>query len=151
MKVDKQAIRELAELLIETGLTEIEVEDDGSKVRVSRNAGPVAAQYALAPNFPMGDPGTPQRASMDIPSTAATDRAGAVKSPMVGTAYLSPEPGAGAFAPVGKAVKAGDTLLIIEAMKVMNPIKADKAGVVKEVFVTDGQPVEFGDALVVIG
>ncbi|HEY8964749.1 MAG TPA: biotin/lipoyl-containing protein, partial [Alphaproteobacteria bacterium] len=102
--------------------------------------------------FPISDPGNRMPATMDIahPAPASAAHPGAVTSPMVGTAYLSAEPGKPAFAPVGATVKAGDTLLIIEAMKVMNPIKADKGGKVVQVLVGDAQPVEFGEVLLVI-
>jgi acetyl-CoA carboxylase biotin carboxyl carrier protein len=149
MKIDKQAIRTLADLLEETGLVEIEVADEGQKIRVSR------ASAAVAHAFPITDPGQPLRANTaqphNIPTPVASgDQPGLVKSPMVGTVYLCPEPGAEAFAPVGKTVKPGDTLLIIEAMKVMNAIKADKAGVVQAVLAVDGKPVEFGDPLILV-
>lgn len=148
MKINKDAIRELAELLEETGLSEIEVADGDQSIRVNKGGTMVAgAPMAAAPAMPT-DPSIPQQANTSAPAGAIP--VGAVTSPMVGTAYLQPEPGAPSFVSAGDSVKAGDTLLIIEAMKVMNPIKADKAGTVTEVLVTDGQPVEFGDALVVI-
>ncbi len=149
MKIDKDAIRELADLLNETGLTEIEVAEDDRMIRVSRAAAGVTAAIAPSPVFPITDPGTPGMPSL-APAAANASHPGAVTSPMVGTAYLSPEPGAAPFAGKGKTVKAGDTLLIIEAMKVMNPIKAEKGGTVTQVLIEDGQPVEFGDVLVVI-
>lgn len=148
MKIDKDAIRELAQLLDETNLTEIEVEEDDRKIRVSRASS--AASYA-APAFPISDPAAPQQASHAIAAApASASHPGAVLSPMVGTAYLAAEPGTPPFAAVGTTVKAGDTLLIIEAMKVMNPIKAEKGGVVKQVLVSDAQPVEFGEVLLII-
>jgi acetyl-CoA carboxylase biotin carboxyl carrier protein len=150
MKIDKAAIRQLAELLDETGLTEIEVGEGDSVIRVSRGGGVVASAPVQA--FPISDPGDRLPATMDIahPAPASAAHPGAVTSPMVGTAYLSAEPGKPAFAPVGAKVKPGDTLVIIEAMKVMNPIKADKAGTVTQVLVGDAQPVEFGEVLLVI-
>ena len=148
MNIDSELVRELAELLIETGLTEIEVEDGDRKVKLSRAASvtqfaaPVAAAApaaATAPAAPAADP---------VP--AAVDP-GAIKSPMVGTAYLSPEPGSDPFITVGAQVKAGQTLLIVEAMKVMNPITAPAAGTVKAILVDNADPVEFDQPLVVIG
>lgn len=149
MKIDKAAIRELAELLDETNLTEIEVEEGDRKIRVSRAA--MAAAVAAAPAFPISDPAAPLPASHSVPAApVSAAHPGAVVSPMVGTAYMAAEPGKPPFAEVGKTVKAGDTLLIIEAMKVMNPIKAEKGGVVKQVLVSDAQPVEFGEVLFII-
>jgi acetyl-CoA carboxylase biotin carboxyl carrier protein len=145
MRVDTDLIRELAELLSANELTEIEVEDGDRKIKVRRDAAPVvaAAPAAMAPPAPAAAPSI---------APAAEEVAGhAVKSPMVGTAFLSPEPGAKPFVAVGAPVKAGDTLLIIEAMKVMNPITAPATGVVTQVLVSDGQPVEFDQPLVVIG
>ena len=148
MNIDSALVRELAELLAETGLTEIEVEDGERKIKVARQAAPVAAYQ------PMPAP-APAPAAAAAPATAPAapapaDDPNAVKSPMVGTCYLSPEPGAAAFVSVGQQVKAGDTLLIIEAMKVMNPITAPGAGTVKAILVDNGQPVEFDQPLVVI-
>ncbi|MBU6234763.1 MAG: acetyl-CoA carboxylase biotin carboxyl carrier protein [Alphaproteobacteria bacterium] len=152
MNFDKEAIRELAELLNETSLTEIEVADGDRKIRVARTATTVAHMpMAAAPVFPITDPGAPQQATHNIAHpVSAANHPGAVISPMVGTAYLSPEPGKPPFAAVGQKVKAGDTLLIIEAMKVMNPIKAEKGGTVTQVLLEDARPVEFGDVLMVI-
>ena len=145
MRVDSALLRELAELLAANDLSEIEVEDGDRKIKVRRDAAPVMA-YAPAP----------QAAPAPAPAAAAqtTEAAppvDAVKSPMVGTVFLSPEPGAAAFVSPGQAVKEGDTLMIIEAMKVMNPILAPKAGTVRQVMVSDAQPVEFDQPLVVIG
>jgi acetyl-CoA carboxylase biotin carboxyl carrier protein len=141
-KIDEEAIRKLAKLLDETKLTEIEISDEEDRsIRVSRGTtGVVAAAPALA-----AAPAVAGAAPI-----AGADHPNAVKSPMVGTVYMSASPGAPAFIESGKAVKQGDTLLIVEAMKVMNPIKAPKAGMVKDILVGDGQPVEFGQALVVI-
>jgi acetyl-CoA carboxylase biotin carboxyl carrier protein len=133
-------VRELAQLLKETGLTEIEIEHNGARIRVSRGAAPVAAAPALAPVAP-----APVAAA--VPSGPP---AGAVPSPMVGTVYLSPEPGKPAFISVGKSVKEGDTLFIVEAMKTMNAITAPKSGTVLEICVADSTPVEFGQTLCVI-
>jgi acetyl-CoA carboxylase biotin carboxyl carrier protein len=150
MAIDGKLVRELAELLAETGLSEIEVEDGERKIRVARQltAAPVA-QVAVAAPAPAAAPAA--AAAPTAPAAApADDHANAVKSPMVGTCYLAAEPGAPNFASVGQTVKAGDTLLIIEAMKVMNPITAPAAGVVKAILVENAQPVEFDQPLVVI-
>ena len=149
MRVDTALIKELAELLSANELTEIEVEDGDRKIRVKRDAAPVMA-YAPAPAMAAAPaPAAPAAAPVAdaAPAAAPVD---AVKSPMVGTAYLSSEPGAKPFIAVGASVKQGDTLLIIEAMKVMNPIQAPKAGKVTQILVGDSQPVEFDQPLVVI-
>jgi acetyl-CoA carboxylase biotin carboxyl carrier protein len=140
--VDAAAVRELAELLKETGLTEIEIEHNGARIRVSRSSGIAAAAPAAAP--------APAAAAQAPAPVSSGPAAGAVPSPMVGTVYLSPEPGKPAFISVGKTVKEGDTLFIIEAMKTMNAIAAPRGGTVKEISVTDGTPVEFGQTLCVI-
>jgi acetyl-CoA carboxylase biotin carboxyl carrier protein len=149
MQVDPALVRQLAELLDETKLTEIEVQDGERRIRVARKAAqimasaPVAASYAPAPIAT-----TPAAAA---PAAApVSDTANALKSPMVGTVYLFPEPGAKPFINVGDTVKEGQTLLIIEAMKVMNPIAATKAGKVSRICVDNGQPVEYDQPLVVI-
>lgn len=148
MKVDVNLVRELAEMLGDTGLSEIEVEDGDRKIRVSR-AAPAAAQVAYAP-APVAA-AAPAAAPVAAPAAAAPAvSANAVKSPMVGTAYLSPEPGADNFIAVGANVKEGDTLLIVEAMKVMNPITAPKSGTVSAILIDNAQPVEFDQPLVVI-
>ena len=148
MRVDGALLRELAELLSANELTEIEVEDGDRKIRVRREAAPVMA-YAPAP-APAPAPVAPVAAAAAEAALAPAAPIDAVKSPMVGTAYLSPEPGAKPFIAVGASVKQGDTLLIIEAMKVMNPITAPKAGKVAQILVGDSQPVEFDQPLVVI-
>jgi acetyl-CoA carboxylase biotin carboxyl carrier protein len=148
MKIDEKAIRQLAELLEETGLTEIEVAEGEQMIRV--NKGGVMGGHAVPAYAMPSDPTTPQRANTAPPSNVAGDHPGAVTSPMVGTAYLAPEPGAAPFVKKGDTVAAGDTLIIIEAMKVMNPIKASKGGTVAQVLVESGKPVEFGDVLMVI-
>lgn len=150
MKIDAKAIRELAELLDETGLNEIEIGEDQKMIRVSKGGG-VAMSVAGAPVSMPSDPTVPQPANTAMPSpVAGQGHPGAVTSPMVGTVYMAAEPGAAPFVSKGTTVKAGDTLMIVEAMKVMNPIKAEKAGTVTQVLVEDGQPVEFGDVLVTI-
>lgn len=147
MKIDQAAIKKLAKLLEETELNEIEVADGNEKIRVVKGgafvSAPMAAPVAVTPLPMSSDPAAPGLPNMGSPANAAT-------SPMVGTCYLQPEPGAPAFASKGQSVNVGDTLCIIEAMKVMNPIKADKSGVVKDVLVGDGQPVEFGEPLMII-
>ena len=146
--IDPKLVRKLADILTSTGLTEIEVEQDGLRIRVAREITVAAApaSYAVAP-APQYAPAAPAAAPV---VAAAPDRANAVKSPMVGTVYLKPSPEAAPFVKVGDKVTAGQTLLIVEAMKTMNPIPAPKAGTVIEIIVEDAQPVEFGEPLVVI-
>jgi acetyl-CoA carboxylase biotin carboxyl carrier protein len=139
--IDAEAVRELSALLKETGLTEIEIEHNGARIRVSRAAS--AAPVAAAP--------VAQAAPSAAPAAAAGPQAGAVTSPMVGTVYLSSEPGKPALVKVGQSVKEGDTLFIVEAMKTMNAIPAPKSGTVKEILVENGAPVEFGQALLILG
>ena len=148
MKVDIKLVRELAELLAETGLTEIQVEDGDRKIKVSRDLAPVAAPApaAAAPSAPSAPAAQPSAAPAEEVIAGET-----VKSPIVGTAFLSPQPGSDPFVAIGDTVKQGDTLLIIEAMKVMNPITAPSGGVVKKMLVADAQPVEFDQPLVIIG
>ncbi len=144
--VDPRLIRELAELLTETGLSEIEIDRGGMRIRVARGGGPQIA-LAAAPAAAAAAATAPQ------PATAEGDLSkhpGCVHSPMVGTAYLAPEPGAAAFIDVGTRVSQGQTLLIIEAMKTMNQIPAPKAGTVTRILVGNSQPVEFGEPLVII-
>ena len=140
MQVDTDLVRELAAMLNDTGLSEIEVEDGERKIRVSRTMTAVSAPMMAAPVAP------PAAAAPSAPAISAN----AMKSPMVGTAYLTPEPDAAPFVSVGQQVKAGDTVLIIEAMKVMNPIVAATSGTVTEILVESGQPVEFDQPLLVI-
>ena len=154
MSVDIELVRQLAQVLDDTQLTEIEVEDGDRKVRVARTvtAAPAPMAYAPAP-APLAAPAS-QPASAPVPAevgaSAPASTANAVKSPMVGTAYLAANPEAKNFVSVGQSVAAGDTLLIVEAMKVMNPITAPAAGTVKAVLVENGQPVEFDQPLVVV-
>ena len=152
MNIDTALVRELAELLNETGLTEIEVEDDDRKIRVSRGAVASAAPvYAAAPaSAAAAAPAPVAAAPSESAAPAGPDLANAVKSPMVGTCYLTPEPDAAPFIAVGKPVKEGDTLLIVEAMKVMNPITAPRSGTVTAILIDNAQPVEFDQPLVVI-
>ncbi|OYU37339.1 MAG: acetyl-CoA carboxylase, biotin carboxyl carrier protein [Novosphingobium sp. PASSN1] len=149
MAIDSALVRELAELLSDTGLSEIEVEDGTRKIRVARTltAAPVAT-YAPAP-MAAPAPAAAPAAAAEAPAAPAVD-ANALRSPMVGTAYLFPEPGAAPFITVGQTVKAGDTLLIVEAMKVMNPITAPAGGKITAILVENAQPVEFDQPLVVI-
>ncbi|MBC2664941.1 acetyl-CoA carboxylase biotin carboxyl carrier protein [Novosphingobium flavum] len=148
MNIDSKLVRELAKLLADTGLSEIEVEDGDRKIRVARQISAVAAApVAVAAPAPAAAP-VAAPAAEAAPKAAPID---AVKSPMVGTVYLSAEPGAAEFVSIGKTVKAGETLLIVEAMKVMNPITAPKAGTIQQILVENGQPVEFDQPLVVIG
>lgn len=139
--VDAALVRKMAELINETGLTELEYSEGEKRIRLTRGVIGVAAAPVMAAPAPVAAASTAAPALVDVD---------AVKSPMVGTAYLSPQPGSKPFAPIGHKVKVGDTLLIIEAMKVMNPIKAPKAGTVSQILVADAQPVEFGQPLVVI-
>jgi acetyl-CoA carboxylase biotin carboxyl carrier protein len=151
MRIDPALVRELAELLTENQLTEIEVEDGDRKIKVCRNPAPVFAGAAPAPASTAAV-APPTAAPRPAPAEAVEEVSGeTVKSPMVGTCFLSGQPGAAPFVEVGKAVRAGDTLLIVEAMKVMNPITAPNGGVVKKILVSDAQPVEFDQPLVVIG
>jgi acetyl-CoA carboxylase biotin carboxyl carrier protein len=146
MRVDADLIRQLADLLAEKDLSEIEVEDGDRRISVKRQLSQSVAASAPAPlaiNAPA--PAAPPPA--EAPASSA---AGTVKSPMVGTVYLSPEPGAAPFVAEGRTVNEGDTILIIEAMKVMNPIPAPRSGTIRQVCVQDAQPVEFDQALVII-
>jgi acetyl-CoA carboxylase biotin carboxyl carrier protein len=145
---DSALIRELALLLDETSLTEIEIERAGLRVRVARN---ISVTASMPSNFQPGI--SASSASASITPAAVADMAkhpGVVPSPMVGTAYWSPEPGAKPFIEVGSKVSAGQTLLIIEAMKTMNQIPSPRAGTVTQILIEDGQPVEFGEPLVII-
>jgi acetyl-CoA carboxylase biotin carboxyl carrier protein len=144
--VDEGLIRGLAELLNDTGLSEIEIEQKGLRIRIARNitmAAAVAAPYPAAAMPAIA-------AGAAAPAPSADNHPGTLKSPMVGTAYRAPEPGAPAFVEVGATVKQGQTVLIIEAMKTMNHIPAPKAGTVKAILVENGQPVEFGEPLMII-
>ena len=150
MKIDSNAIRQLAELLEETGLTEVEVADGDKAIRVSKGGSTIVTGAAMPTVSMSADPAAPQIPSMDAPSTVAKSHPGAVTSPMVGTVYMQSEPNAPSFVKKGDKVNSGDTLVIIEAMKVMNPIKAEKAGTVTQILIENGQPVEFGEVLMVI-
>ena len=146
-KDDSALIRELALLLDETSLTEIEIERAGLRVRVARNisiAAAMPASYQSAAPMPVGT------AAAAAVATDLSKHPGVVPSPMVGTAYWAPEPGAKPFIEVGSKVSAGQTLLIIEAMKTMNQIPSPHSGTVTQILIEDGQPVEFGEPLVII-
>jgi acetyl-CoA carboxylase biotin carboxyl carrier protein len=145
-----QMIRELAELLNDTGLSEIEIEKSGLKIRVARTITMNASAVPHAIAAPAAQPATPAPAPAAAPPSDPAKHPGAVKSPMVGTAYRAPEPGAAAFIEVGSRVAQGDTLLIIEAMKTMNQIPSPRAGTVASILFENGQPVEFGEPLVII-
>jgi acetyl-CoA carboxylase biotin carboxyl carrier protein len=147
-RIDPQMVRQLADILLETGLSEIEVEQQGLRIRVARELAPTThTVYASPPPVTAG-------LALQTPAQAAAEdllaRGEAVTSPMVGTTYLRPQPEAEPFVRVGDRVSAGQTLLIVEAMKTMNPIPAPRDGIVLAILVDDAQPVEFGEPLVVI-
>jgi acetyl-CoA carboxylase biotin carboxyl carrier protein len=149
LRVDTDAIRQLAEILQDTGLTEIEVSEKDSRIRVAR--APAVVQAAVAAPAPA------PAAAVAIPAAVApppvvdlAKHPGAVTSPMVGIAYLGPEPGSPVYVAIGQSVAAGQTLLLIEAMKTFNQIKAPKAGTVSQILITSGVPVEYGEVLMVI-
>lgn len=147
MLVDADAIRALADILTETGLTEIEVAEKDSRIRVARNAGGQVV-HAVGPA-----PAAAAPVAAPVPAAAPVDAAnhpGAVNSPMVGIAYLAPDPSAPPFVQEGQAVTAGQTLMLIEAMKTFNQIKAPRGGTLKRLLVSSGDPVEFGEALAII-
>ena len=147
LEIDESLVRKLALLLEETGLTELEFEAGQQRIRVTRGTAVVTTSMINSTPVPV------QGVSAPAPSSAALPEAppqNAVLSPMVGTAYVAPEPGSPPFVTVGSKVAKGDTLLIIEAMKVMNALHAQRAGAVVQIFVSDGMPVEFGQPLMVI-
>ncbi|MEM6413409.1 MAG: acetyl-CoA carboxylase biotin carboxyl carrier protein [Pseudomonadota bacterium] len=158
--IDVAWIRDLADVLNDTGLTEIEIEKGDVRIKVSKGATTIAATapQMIAPQIapamqqaaPTAAPTAPAAPSSPLALEKSASKQGAVASPMVGTIYLSPSPGAPAFIKVGDEVKEGQTLMIVEAMKTMNPVPAPKSGVVSDILVADAQPVEFGEALVVI-
>ncbi len=151
MTIDEKLVRQLADILAETGLTEIEVEEAGRKIRVARTVFPDFSKFpAPAAPTPAVAVSAPAPSPAAAAETPVADHAAALKSPMVGTVYLAPEPGADDFVKVGDAVKPGDTVLIVEAMKVMNPITATSAGTVRAILVENGQPIEFDQPLIVI-
>ena len=154
--MDIRKIKKLIELVEESGITELEVQEEEGTVRISRAApavAPAAVQYAAAPVVAPTPTAAPAQASTAAtPAPAASDELSGhlVRSPMVGTFYRSPSPEAKAFVEVGQSVKVGDALCIVEAMKMMNRIEADKAGVVKAILINDGDAVEFDEPLIVI-
>jgi len=149
MRVDTELVKKLAEMLDENDLSEIEVEDNGRRIVVKRKLAVAAAPIVHAPPSaaPAAAPAPPPAAPSE---QNPASHPGAVKSPMVGTAYLSAEPGSAPFISVGAKVKEGDTLVIIEAMKVMNPIPAPRSGVVKQILIQNAQPVEYEQPLAII-
>jgi acetyl-CoA carboxylase biotin carboxyl carrier protein len=149
MRVDAELVRQLAELLNENELTEIEVADGDRRILVKRQLAGAPAVHGLAAS-PAPAPAAVPATAAPAPAASPADDPGAVKSPMVGTVYLSAEPGARPFVTSGGPVAEGETLLIIEAMKVMNPITAPRAGTVRQILVQDGQPVEFDQPLVIV-
>jgi len=149
--IDARLVRKLADILTDTGLSEIEVEHGTLKIRVAKTLTAAPVTYAAAPAPMAAAPvAAPAAAPVAADAPAAVRRGEEIKSPMVGTVYLQPQPESPAFVKVGDSVAAGQTLMIIEAMKTMNPIPAPRAGKVLEILVGDGQPVEFGEALVLI-
>lgn len=152
-RIDTKLVKDLAKILDDAGLGEIEVEHEGLRVRVSRPASGVAQTVHVPAAAPIAAPAPAQpmsTATAPVTAGSSAPPENAVTCPMVGTAYLSAEPGAKPFITVGSKVAKGDTLILVEAMKTFNPVTADKAGTVSQILVTDGQPVEFGEALVVI-
>ena len=148
--IDTRLVRRLADILSETGLTEIEIERGELKIRVARMPGPQTVTMAAPPQAMAAAPASAPTAAVAAEATERLPPGEVLKSPMVGTVYLSPEPSAPAFVRVGDTVAAGQTLLIIEAMKTMNAVAAPKAGVVRAILVTNSQPVEFGEPLAII-
>jgi acetyl-CoA carboxylase biotin carboxyl carrier protein len=141
--IDADAIRKLADLMNETGISEVEIAEGDRSIRVSR-AAPMTSHVRVEAGS------AAPAASQPAAAPAPANHPGVVTSPMVGTAYLQPEPGAPSFVSVGDLVRVGDTLVIIEAMKVMNPIKAPHGGVVTQILISDGQPVEYGEPMLII-
>jgi len=153
MRIDPALVKELAKLLTANELTEIEVEDGERRIKVAREPAPIIGAAAPVAQAAPAVAAPAAAAAQGTPAPAADETVGgdAIRSPMVGTAYLSGEPGADPFVKVGDKVKAGDTLLIIEAMKVMNPIAATAAGTVQQILIENAQPVEFDQPLIVVG
>ena len=152
LDIDGKIIRELAEIMNDTGLGEIEVENGDHRLRVSKGSTGVTTTIAAAPAAPVAAAPAPVAAApaAEAAPSDASNHPGAIKSPMVGTAYLAPEPGAANFISVGDSVAQGQTVLIVEAMKTMNPIAAPKGGKVVDILVANEEPVEFGQPLVII-
>lgn len=150
--IDARLVRKLADILTDTGLSEIEVERDGLKIRVAKTltSAPIHYATAPAPAAHAAPTAAPTAEAAPAPAAETRSKADTINSPMVGTIYLQPQPDAPPFIKVGDTVAIGQTLMIVEAMKTMNPIPATKAGRVVEILVEDGQPVEFGEPLVVV-
>ena len=144
---DKDIIRELAELLDETALTEIEWTQGDRTIRVARQSGTITAGTVVSPN---AVPVAPTNSPAELATVDQASHPGAILSPMVGTAYVAPEPGAAPFVQIGSQVSEGQTVLIIEAMKTMNPIPAIKSGTIHQILVSDGVPVEYGEVLMIV-
>jgi acetyl-CoA carboxylase biotin carboxyl carrier protein len=149
-QIDTRLVRKLADILTETGLSEIEVEHGGLKVRVVKTITAAAVQYAAPAPMPVAASPAAAPAAAAVAEAAPVSNGDPVKSPMVGTVYLQPNPGSPAFVKVGDTVEAGQTLFIIEAMKTMNPVPAPRAGKIVQVLIDDAQPVEFGEPLAII-
>tara|TARA_B000000565_G_scaffold255805_1_gene238042 strand:- start:29370 stop:29900 length:531 start_codon:yes stop_codon:yes gene_type:complete len=155
IEINASSVRELAEILRDTELTEIEYETEFGRIRVAKEltVAPMQMSQPVANAAPAPSASAPLAQQQEVASSGAPDwstHPGLIKAPMVGTSYLAPQPGASKFVEEGASVAEGDTLMIIEAMKVMNPIKAPKSGVVKAVIIGDAEPVEFGQPLIVI-
>jgi acetyl-CoA carboxylase biotin carboxyl carrier protein len=148
-EIDQDVIRQLAKLLSETDLTEIEIEQDDLRIRVVRAPAPVAASGPMAVPPPVVVQ-APREAGAPAAGEPPANHPGIVPSPMVGTAYRAPDPSARPFVEVGDEVRHGQTLLIVEAMKTMNQIPSPRAGTVKQILVEDGQPVEYGEPLMIV-
>ena len=150
--MDLRKLKKLIDLVQESGISELEVTEGEEKVRIAKHYGAVAApqQYYAAPQ-PMPAPGAPVASTVNLDDEDELPEGHIVKSPMVGTFYRSPSPGAESFVQVGQTVKQGETLCIIEAMKLLNEIEADASGVIKAILLDNGEPVEFGEPLFVIG
>jgi acetyl-CoA carboxylase biotin carboxyl carrier protein len=153
--MDLRKLKTLIDLVAESGVSELEVTEGEDKVRIVKNPAPIAAPaqhfYAAAPTAPAPAPAPASAAAPAAEAVPAEPTGHAVKSPMVGTFYRSPTPGADSFVKIGDTVKEGQTLCIIEAMKLLNEIESDKSGVVKEILCENGQGIEFGQALFIIG
>ncbi|MFN9711375.1 MAG: acetyl-CoA carboxylase biotin carboxyl carrier protein [Alphaproteobacteria bacterium] len=149
-QIDTRLVRKLADILTETGLSEIEVEHGGLKVRVVKTLTAATVQYAAPAPMPVAASPAAAPAAAAVAEAAPAAKGDPVKSPMVGTVYLQPNPGSPAFVKVGDTVEAGQTLFIIEAMKTMNPVPAPRAGKIVQVLIDDAQPVEFGEPLAII-
>ena len=148
--IDVDVVRQLADVLCAAGLTEIECEGDEWRVRIARTPGATAVLASPSPAVPEAAAGADREEAAKSEAEAAAEHPGLLKSPMVGIVYISPEPSAPAFVKPGDPVAVGDTVLLIEAMKVFNPIKAHRAGRIEQIFVASGTPVEYGEPLLLI-